>query len=54
MVKKLPAMWETWVQSLGWEGPLEEGMATPEFLSGESPWTEEPSGLQFMGLQSQI
>ena len=28
MVKNLPAMWETWVQSLGWEGPLEEGMAT--------------------------
>ena len=28
MVRKLPAMWETWVQSLGWEGPLEEGMAT--------------------------
>ena len=27
-VKKLPAMWETWVQSLGWEDPLEEGMAT--------------------------
>ena len=28
MIKKLPAMWETWVQSLGWEDPLEEGMAT--------------------------
>ena len=28
MVKNLPAMWETWVRSLGWEGPLEEGMAT--------------------------
>ena len=28
MVKNLPAMWETWVQSLGWEDPLEEGMAT--------------------------
>ena len=28
MVKNLPAIWETWVQSLGWEGPLEEGMAT--------------------------
>ena len=28
MVKNLPAMWETWVQSLGWENPLEEGMAT--------------------------
>ena len=29
MVKNLPSMWETWVQSLGWEDPLEEGMATP-------------------------
>ena len=28
MVKNLPAMWETWVQSLGWEDPLKEGMAT--------------------------
>ena len=28
MVKNLPAMWETWVRSLGWEDPLEEGMAT--------------------------
>ena len=28
LVKNLPAIWETWVQSLGWEGPLEEGMAT--------------------------
>ena len=29
MVKNLPSMWETWVQSLGWEDPLEEGMTTP-------------------------
>ena len=37
MIKNLPAMWETWVQSLGWEAPLEEGMAaTPVFLPGES------------------
>ena len=37
-VKNLPAMWETWVRSLGWEDPLEEGMATPSrvFLPGES------------------
>ena len=39
-------MRETWVRSLGWEDPLEEGMAmychAPVFLSGESPWTEEP------------
>ena len=49
-VKNLPAMRETWVRSLGWEDPLEEGMApTPVFLSGESPWTEEPGGLQSMG-----
>ena len=49
-MKNLPAMQETWVRSLGWEDPLEEGMApTPAFLSGESPWTEEPGGLQSMG-----
>ena len=35
-LKNLPAMWETWVQSLGWEDPLEKGMATtPVFLPGE-------------------
>ena len=34
MVKKLPAMQETWIQSLGQEGPLEKGMATPVFLPG--------------------
>ena len=36
MVKNPPAIWETWVRSLGWEDPLEEGMASPVFLSGES------------------
>ena len=36
MVKNLPATWETWVQSLGREDPLEKGMATPVFLPGES------------------
>ena len=52
MVKNSPAMRETWVQSLGWEDPLEEGMATtPIFLPGESPWTEKPGGLQSMGSQ---
>ena len=51
MVKNLPTMWETWIQSLGWEDPLEEGMATPAFLPGESPWREEPRGLQSMGSQ---
>ena len=43
MVKNLPAMWETWVQSLDWEGPLEEGVATYSVsLPGESPRTDEP------------
>ena len=52
MVKNLPAVWETWVQSLGWEDPLEEGMQpTPVFLPGESPWTGEPGGLLSMGSQ---
>ena len=51
-VKNLPVMQETCVQSLGWEDPLEEGMQpTPVFLPGESPWTEEPGGLQSMGSQ---
>ena len=46
MVKNLPAMPETWVRSLGWEDPLEEGKATNSvFLPGESPWTEDPSRL---------
>ena len=47
MVKNPPAMPETWVQSLGWEESLEEGMAThSSILPRESPWTEEPGGLQ--------
>ena len=50
LVKNLPTMGETWVWSLGWEDPLQEGMAThSSILPGESPWTEEPGGLQFMG-----
>ena len=50
MVKNLPAMQETWVQSLGQEDPLEEGMATHStILAWRIPWTEEPGGLQFMG-----
>ena len=49
MVKNLPVMWETLVRSLGWEDSLEEGMATHfSFLAWESPWTEEPGGLQSM------
>ena len=50
MVKRLSAMQEIWVQSLDWEDPLEEGMAThPNILAWRSPWTEEPGGLQSMG-----
>ena len=52
MVKNLLAMWETWVQSLGWEAPLEEGMAThSSILAWRIPWTEEPGGQQSMGSQ---
>ena len=51
-VKSLPAMCETWVRLLGWEDPLEEGMAThSSILAWRSPWTEEPGGLQPMGSQ---
>ena len=40
MVKNPPAMWEAWVQSLGWEGPLEEGKAThSSILAWRIPWT---------------
>ena len=43
MVKNLPAMQETWVWSLGWEDPLEKGMAThSSILAWRIPWTEEP------------
>ena len=52
MVKNLPAMQETWVQSLGWDDPLEKGMAThSSILTWRIPWTEEASGLQ--SLESQ-
>ena len=45
-------MKETWVRYLGWEDPLEEGMTTyPTILAWRIPWTEEPGGLQSMGLQ---
>ena len=51
-VKNSPAMWETWVQLLGWEDPLEKGMAThSSILAWRSPRTEEPGGLQSMRLQ---
>ena len=52
LVKNLPAVWETWVPSLGWGDPLEEGTAThSSILAWRIPWTEEPGGLQSMGLQ---
>ena len=52
LVKNLPAMRETWVQSLGWEDPQEEEMAThSSMLAWEIPWTEKPDGLQSTGLQ---
>ena len=51
-VENLPAMQETWVQSLGWKDPLEKGMAThSSILAWRIPWTEEPGGLQSMELQ---
>ena len=51
-VKNLPTMKETWVESLGWEDPLEEGMAThSRILTWRTPWTEDPGGLQSIGLQ---
>ena len=51
MVKNLPAVRETWVQSLGREDPLEEGMAThSSVLAWSILWTEEPSGLQVHGV----
>ena len=52
MVKNPPAMRETWVQSLGWEDPLEKRTATHfTILAWKIPWTEEPGRLQFKGLQ---
>ena len=51
-VKNSPAMQETQVQSLGWEDPLEKGMATlSNILAWRVPWTEEPGGLQSSGSQ---
>ena len=50
--KELPATQDTWVPSLGWEDPLEEGMSTlSSICAWRIPWTEEPGGLQFMGSQ---
>ena len=53
MVKRLPAMWETRVQSLGWEDSLEKEMATQSStLAWKIPWTEEPGRLQSKGSKS--
>ena len=52
MVKTLPAMQETWVQSLGWEDPMEKEKATHfSILAWRIPWTEEPGELQSVGWQ---
>ena len=51
MVKKPSAMQETWDESLSQEDPLEKGMSThSSILAWRIPWTEEPGGLQSMGL----
>ena len=51
-VKRLSTMWETWVQSLGWEDPLEKEMAIhSSTIAWKIPWTEEPGRLQSMGSQ---
>ena len=53
MVKNSPLVQETWVQSLGGEDPLEKEMAThSSILAWKIPWTEEPRGLQSLGLKS--
>ena len=52
LIKNLPVVQETRVQSLVWKDPLEKEMAThSSILAWKIPWTEEPGGLQFMGLQ---
>ena len=52
LVKNPPAMWETWVHSLGWEDPLEKEMAMhSSILAWRIPWTEELDGLQSTGSQ---
>ena len=54
MAENLTAMWETHVQSLGWEDSLEKGMVThSSIFAWRIPWTEEPGGLQPIEFQSQ-
>ena len=51
-VKNLPELQDTWVQSLGWEDPLEKGTATrSSILAWRTLWTEEPGRLQSVGSQ---
>ena len=53
LVKNLPAMWETWVEFLGWKVPLEKEMAThSSIVAWRISWTEEPDGLQSTGSQT--
>ena len=53
LVKNLPAMQETWIRSLDWEDPLEEGTDThSSVLAWRIPWAEEAGRLQFTGSQS--
>ena len=50
MVKRQPTVRETWVQSLGWEDPLEKEMAThSSILAWKIPWMKKPDRLQLMG-----
>ena len=50
IIKKSPAIWETWVNSLGWAAPLEKGIAThSSILAWRIPWVEKPG--ESMGLQ---
>ena len=52
-VKNLPAMQDTWIRSLGWEDPLENGIATrSSILAWEISWTEEPGGLLPQSMES--
>ena len=50
-VKNLPAAQETWVRSLGWDDPLEKMATHSSILAWQTPWTEDPGGLQSMGSQ---
>ena len=53
LVKRLPSMWETQIQSLGWKDPLEKEVTThSSTLAWKIPWMEEPGGLPSMGSQS--